>query len=274
MQLRWALVLAYLAVQRSKGVTLPAPAGAYPVGRLITTWTDKSRQENLGGTPGGHRTLSVWIWYPAEHNGSTLPYMPSDWARAREADRGIGSLLFQAIGSVHGHATDARPTVDGGPFPVLIFEPGLGPSGALAIVSYPTDEETEANLDRLTEEDRTRFQARKEWLARWEKESLKSAAELPELSGKTLTLIWDLHDHGDERCTVIRHGTVIVWREPAGWGGYERFMEVLAILKARYGERLVDVVPSPASELYFFGDRLQAVEDVADARRRLRGTPG
>ena len=122
-----AVPLVYLAVQRSKEVTLPTPAGAHSVGRLITTWTDESRRENLGGTPGEHRTLSVWIWYPAEHNGSTVPYMPSDWARAREADRGIGSLLFQALGSIHGHATDAQPTSQGGPFPVLVFEPGLGP---------------------------------------------------------------------------------------------------------------------------------------------------
>src|SRR5262249_41379374 len=28
---------------------------------------------------------------------------------------------------VHSHATDARPTSQGGPFPVLVFEPGLGP---------------------------------------------------------------------------------------------------------------------------------------------------
>jgi hypothetical protein len=122
-----AVALIYLVVQRSENLTLPAPAGSYPVGRLITTWTDESRLENLGGTPGQHRTLSVWIWYPAEHDGSTVPYMPLDWARARETDRGIGSLLFQAVDSIHSHATDAQPTSQGGLFPVLVFEPGLGP---------------------------------------------------------------------------------------------------------------------------------------------------
>ena len=81
----------------------------------------------IGGTPGQHRMLSVWIWYPAEPDGSSVPYMPPDWARPREADRGIGSLLSQAVDSIHSHATDARPTSQGGLFPVLVFEPGLGP---------------------------------------------------------------------------------------------------------------------------------------------------
>lgn len=122
-----AVSVVYLLVQRSESLTLPAPAGPYPVGRLITTWSDESRWESLGGTPGQHRTLSVWIWYPAEDGGSPVPYMPPDWARAREVDRGIGSLLSQAIDSIHGHATNARLTSRGGPFPVLVLEPGLGP---------------------------------------------------------------------------------------------------------------------------------------------------
>ena len=94
------VALIYLVVQCSKDVTLPAPSGPYGVGRLITTWTDPSRQETLAGTPGQYRTLAVWISYPAEHDGAPLPYMPPDWARARQADRGIGSLLFGRMLSI------------------------------------------------------------------------------------------------------------------------------------------------------------------------------
>ena len=119
-----AAVIAYFVVGHSQSLTLPAPAGPYPVGRMITMWTDASRLETLGGTPGQHRTLSVWIWYPAERGGSPLPYMPSTWARARYT--GIGSLLFQSLDSIHSHATDAAPSSQGAPFPVLIFEPGMG----------------------------------------------------------------------------------------------------------------------------------------------------
>ncbi len=118
----------YLIVGRSQSVTLPAPQGPYAVGRIITEWTDEGRPEELGGAPGQHRRLSVWIWYPAQPGGSPAAYMPADWAQAREADRGGGSLLFESIASVHPHAVaDARPASQGAPFPVLIVEPGLGP---------------------------------------------------------------------------------------------------------------------------------------------------
>jgi dienelactone hydrolase len=129
-----AVGFVYLAVQRSQNRALPAPLGPYAVGRMITTWTDASRQESLGGTPGQNRTLSAWIWYPAEQGGSTVPYMPPEWAHAREADRGFGSIFFQSIDSIQAHATDARPRSEGGPFPVLVLEPGLG----LLIPEYTT----------------------------------------------------------------------------------------------------------------------------------------
>jgi dienelactone hydrolase len=119
-----AAVIAYFVVGHGQSLTLPAPTGPYSVGRTITTWTDASRLENLGGTAGQHRTLSVWIWYPAARGGSPVPYVPSVWANARY--RGIGTLLFQSLDSIHNHATDAAPSSQGAPFPVLVFEPGMG----------------------------------------------------------------------------------------------------------------------------------------------------
>lgn len=134
MTLLAALALIILLVQRSRGVALPAPGGIYPVGRIITTWTDRSRQETLGGPPGQPRRLSVWIWYPALSGGTALPYMPPEWASAWQADRGLGSLFFQEIDSIHAHATNAGLASQGGEFPVLVMEPGLG----LLIPEYTT----------------------------------------------------------------------------------------------------------------------------------------
>src|SRR5258707_12052279 len=101
------VILLTFSVERAKAVTLPAPTGPHPVGRLITSWTDTSRQETLGGPPSQHRALSVWIWYPAEPGGSSLAYMPPDWVRARNSDRGVGRLAFQSPRSIQSHATDA-----------------------------------------------------------------------------------------------------------------------------------------------------------------------
>src|SRR5579859_5510542 len=103
------MALVIMLIWRGRATSLPAPSGPYPVGRLLTTWTDASRQETLGGPVGGHRTLAVWIWYPAEEGGDPVPYMPAAWAQAREADRGVASLLFQRLDSIHSHATSARP---------------------------------------------------------------------------------------------------------------------------------------------------------------------
>lgn len=141
---------------------------------------------------------------------------------------------------------------------------------SLAIVSYPSDEETEANLDRLSESERADFQCRKARLGRWERESLKSPDELPELQGDEITLTWELVEHDDEKYTVIRAGNVEVWRELVLFEGSPRFVEILAMLQARYGERLLDVVASAASDTYLYGDRLRAIDEVEGARRRLR----
>lgn len=132
-----AVVAAIIAIAgvialRTRDVGLPTPPGPFPVGRVIATWVDTSRRGTLGDAPSEPRTLPVWIWYPAQGGGSPLPYMPAEWARAREADRGIGSLLFQSPGSIHGHATDAPPSPQGAPYPVIVLAPGLGPT----IVDY------------------------------------------------------------------------------------------------------------------------------------------
>lgn len=123
-----AAAVIYISIQRSADVILPAPSGKYLVGRQITTWTDASRAETLGGT-GGPRKLSVWMWYPAAHaeEGMSAPYMPPDWAQAREADRGVGSLFLQSTSSILTHSVEGDPMEANGPYPVLIFEPGLGP---------------------------------------------------------------------------------------------------------------------------------------------------
>ena len=144
----------------------------------------------------------------------------------------------------------------------------------LAIVSYTTNEEVEANLDKLDTVDRQRFLAMKERLAKADKECLKSSSDLPELEGDSLELAWDLEEVDSDVVTVIRHGDQEVWREPAFWEGYERFGDVLRILKARYGKRLKDVVPTQRSKLYLYGDRLSAPDIVDKARRQLQGFQG
>ncbi len=127
----------YCVIQRNRTVTLPAPTGPYAVGRVLTEWTDTSRQETLTSSANHNRELTVWVWYPADPQPgvTSAPYLPHVWAHARDQVRGIGSILFQAPDSIHGHAlADVSISSKEDTYPVLIFEPGLGP----AVSDYTT----------------------------------------------------------------------------------------------------------------------------------------
>jgi hypothetical protein len=145
----------------------------------------------------------------------------------------------------------------------------------LAIVRFPTMVETEANIDRLSDEEKAYYLERKRFLARLEETSLKSPDDLPELSVSEIRLSWDFQEDEDqESWTILRHGDQIVWQELAVYEGAERFVEVLEILKRKYGERLIDVVPTDASEVFLYGDRLRSPGMVENARSQLALTQG
>ena len=113
--------------------------------------------------------------------------------------------------------------------------------------------------------------ARKQFLARWETSRLKAPEQLPELDARELVVIWDCVKETDDRVTVLRHGDTVIWREPALFEGYQRFREIVLILREKYGERLADVIPTETSELYLYGDKLSAPEHVQATLKSLRG---
>lgn len=142
----------------------------------------------------------------------------------------------------------------------------------LAIVSYPTHEETEANFDELSADEKESHARRKQFLGEVERTSLKTPDELPDLTGAEITLLWDFwKDDDGTDWTVIRHNDRVVWSERAVYEGAERFVEVVGILKQRYGKRLVDLVPTPVSGTYLYGDRSSSGEMVKRARSEVRG---
>ena len=54
------------------------------------------------------------------------PYLPPQWAQAREQDRGaLGTLLTQSYTSIHPHAVENAPlAAQSARYPVFIFEKG------------------------------------------------------------------------------------------------------------------------------------------------------
>ena len=58
---------------------LPAPSGPYEIGTVTYEWTDTSRQEKYGDSPGTPRKIMVQVWYPAEKPSGALrqPWLES-----------------------------------------------------------------------------------------------------------------------------------------------------------------------------------------------------
>lgn len=96
---------------------------------------------------------------------------------------------------------------------------------------------------------------------------LLSPRQLPDLSGEPLILTWDQIDAD----SIIRHGNTIVWREKTGWEVYERFEEIAVVLKHKYGDRLIDLVPTQRSLYALYGDSSRAYAHVSSARQALAG---
>jgi len=94
-------------------------------------WTDPSRIDPLAKQPNSQRELAIWIWYPAQGDGSQkpAPYFPAAWAQARDKDQGMGILLERQLNRLVTHSYENAPLSEAqADYPVLIMEPGLGPA--------------------------------------------------------------------------------------------------------------------------------------------------
>jgi hypothetical protein len=151
--------------------------------------------------------------------------------------------------------------------------------GMILIVPYPTVVETQtaaaAGNQRAAEslpELEAKEQAHLEWSRRADETLLREPAELPALVGDQLLIDWDFEDRDGEQWTVLRHGDVQIWREVAFWEGIGRFAEVVKILQARYGSRLIEVRPTPASELSLWGDKSGVDSMIAEINTSLHAS--
>jgi predicted dienelactone hydrolase len=58
---------------QAQDTLLPAPSGPYQVGVTSLTLTDESREEIFTDESGDKKTVTVWIWYPADVPGGVSP---------------------------------------------------------------------------------------------------------------------------------------------------------------------------------------------------------
>jgi len=105
--------------------------------------------------------------------------------------------------------------------------------------------------------------------------ALTRAEQLPEIPGEEdLYLSWDA-DYSEEKDrpqTVIRHGDRVLFSEPASWEAIEgRYEAICRVLKEKYGARVRELGPTPASELWLYGDHGAGDVMRAFACRRVFG---
>ncbi|MEW6263841.1 MAG: hypothetical protein AB1641_12265 [Thermodesulfobacteriota bacterium] len=151
--------------------------------------------------------------------------------------------------------------------------PHCDSSEILAIVGWPTWEEARQNWDKVSDVDKIFWMIRYEWVEAFKATCLKSPDDLPNIDGNDLVFHWDLKNME----TVIKCGDLEVWSEMACWCGFDRFAEVAAILKKKYGHRLLDLIPTKRSMDFLIGDFLWGVDTVQEARKKMRpptNTPG
>ncbi len=158
--------------------------------------------------------------------------------------------------------------------PVSFFPcPGCGKT-LLTIEHSATLEDSLANLEKLSPEQRARVLETSVLQAEFEELRLKAPSQLPDLDLKAGSnkLQWiETRDAAGRRCSEIRHGDRVVWRQPSG-DGVTEFARIAAIIRERYGDAVRDLTPTEASIMSLTGDAPWLEGHIDKARRSLGWT--
>ncbi len=139
----------------------------------------------------------------------------------------------------------------------------------LGYIGYPTTEEMLSD-PRASDGDREQARSRIAREAEFERKMLKDPDQLPVIEPAPASLAWDFEEAEDgKRYVVIRHEAREVWRELAWYEDCERYAAVAEILQRKYGDGLRDLVPTPASKDYLYGDRIASLRRVEEVRSAL-----
>jgi dienelactone hydrolase len=134
-----AALFAALWLEHRTDITLPAPSGAFAVGRVLFDWSDEKTIDTLAPAPGTKRELLVWIWYPAAVGQSSAPfddYVPASVrVPAGRNRRSLFNLLTRDLSKVHGHSLrNADVLPEQRSYPVVIMRAGA----SAPVMNYST----------------------------------------------------------------------------------------------------------------------------------------
>jgi dienelactone hydrolase len=122
-------LFAALWIERGLPAELPAPTGAFAVGRLIYDWRDDTTVDTLAPNPGTKREILAWIWYPAVAGASaaTDDYIPPPMLAAAGPTGFPFSFVYRDRSRVHAHSVRNADVPSHQSFPVVILTGPAGP---------------------------------------------------------------------------------------------------------------------------------------------------
>ena len=133
------------------------------------------------------------------------------------------------------------------------------------LILFPTIEET---LEKGSKEDKTGATRAQTFQKKWLASLLKDTTQLPEVYDEFIAFILTEKKIKGEDYIVITHKTKTIWREIRTYEYYERFIELGKLLKQKYGDKMIDLVPE-VGPLYLYGDVISSIKTVEDFRRGL-----
>lgn len=150
---------------------------------------------------------------------------------------------------------------------VLHSCPACGSS--IAYVFFPNQSEATVARDDDVAAQCERREARR---VEFQRHCLKRPDQLPNVDAGQFALEWDIiEEPGKESWTVICLNGDEIFREFAFWENGERYGQVAAILKAKYGARMTDLVPTYAGWIWLGGDSLSSLAEARNARKGIFG---
>jgi len=147
--------------------------------------------------------------------------------------------------------------------------PQCSESVLLLVVPFPTTQENRAHWDQLDQNEKRSLVKREAFLTDYESRKLKSSEQLPDIEQQIFIVQWNEQETETGVDVVLCVGSEIIHAEPRTWEAAHRFGEIAKILHQRYGHRIQDLIPTPRSYLYLYGDDTGAVEYVAARRAEL-----
>ncbi len=139
----------------------------------------------------------------------------------------------------------------------------------MTLVMLPTLEESRANWEKLSQSEREQVEAGEYFRTEFFANRLSEESQLPDIDALSFVLHWNFLYAEPYNEALIKHGDTIIFREPAFYEGYERFIQVAEILRARYGAALRDLIPMNDDLTYLCGDSHSAWDTVSEARKRI-----